>query len=48
MVVVPAKERHSDVTELVLFNGSSAMRGKDGVVTSVSKETAMSFGRNAR
>jgi len=46
VVVVPAKERHSDVTELVLFNGSSAMRGKDGVVTSVSKETAMSFGRS--
>lgn len=43
VVVVPAKESHSDVNELVLFNGSSAMKGKECVVKTVSKQQVMSF-----
>lgn len=43
VVVVPAKESHSDISELVLFNGTSAMKGKECVVQTVSKQHAMSL-----
>lgn len=43
VVVVPAKESHSEVNELVLFNGTSAMKGKECVVKTVSKQQALSF-----
>ncbi|XP_076822402.1 uncharacterized protein LOC143468848 [Clavelina lepadiformis] len=38
VIVVPAKEEHRDSTELVLFNGCSAMHGKESIIKEISKQ----------
>ena len=38
IVVVPAKEEHRETNELVLFNGSSVMQGKESIVKEISKQ----------
>lgn len=38
VIVVPAKECHKEKNELVLFNGCSAMQGKESVIKEVSKQ----------
>ena len=43
VVVVPAKEIHSEMNELVLFNGTTVMKGKECVVKTVSKQQVMSL-----
>ena len=38
IIVVPAKEEHRDTNELVLFNGCSAMHGKEAIMKEISKQ----------
>ena len=38
VVVVPPKEEHRDSNELVLFNGCSAMHGKEAIMREISRQ----------
>lgn len=41
VIVVPPKEEHRENSELVLFNGCSAMHGKDRIIKTMSKQQVM-------
>nr|CAB3263356.1 uncharacterized protein LOC494362 [Phallusia mammillata] len=48
IIVVPAKEEHKDTNELILFNGCSAMHGKETRVKEISKQEMLQFQQAAR
>lgn len=48
IVVVPAKEEHKETNELVLFNGCSAMHGKEAIMKEISKQELVQMQQLAR
>nr|XP_026691870.1 uncharacterized protein LOC494362 isoform X2 [Ciona intestinalis] len=48
IVVVPAKEEHRDTNELILFNGCSAMHGKESIIKEISKQEVIQLQQMAR